>query len=59
MENATLHDQLQTIRDHYTKALELAHANLPQSSAAEEIIATRKLNRILLDLAPTKKPFKP
>ena len=52
---ASLHDQLTLIRDHYTKALELAHADLPQSSAAEEIIATRKLNRILLDLSPQKK----
>ena len=50
---ASLHDQLNLIRDHYTKALELAHADLPQSSATEEIIATRKLNDLILDLSKT------
>jgi hypothetical protein len=56
----TIVDRLEQIRDHFDACIAAHEKNLPTSATTEEILATRKLNNLILDLTPIKtKPRRP
>lgn len=57
---AMLADRLTMVRDRYAACIAHHEAGLPQSATAEEIIATRTLNNLILDLSakPKASPLK-
>lgn len=50
----TIVDRLEQIRDHFTACIAAHQEGFPRSATAEEILATRKINNLILDLTPPK-----
>lgn len=55
MSDSEIIDLLERLRDGYLRALDFQQKNLPQNAAAEELAATRLVNRTILELQSEKK----